>query len=172
MFCPKCAAQNIDGASFCRACGANISLVPQALTGQLPTAEQRQWSDYSSRRRRNREPSIEEAIRSIIMGVAFTIVSILVSRYAPGGSVWWFWLLIPAFGCFAKGFSELARVRMAKGSPQNAQPHLNSVRPPDLPAPRTGELMTPVPSVTESTTRHLSEAHTQHRDSNQQQRPS
>ena len=38
MFCPKCASQNIDGASFCRVCGANISLVPQALSGQLPVA--------------------------------------------------------------------------------------------------------------------------------------
>ena len=35
MFCPKCATQNLDGASFCRTCGANISLVPQALTGQM-----------------------------------------------------------------------------------------------------------------------------------------
>ncbi|MGH9956462.1 MAG: zinc-ribbon domain-containing protein, partial [Pyrinomonadaceae bacterium] len=33
MFCPKCAAQNLDGASYCRVCGANISLVPQAITG-------------------------------------------------------------------------------------------------------------------------------------------
>jgi len=131
MFCPKCAAQNIDGASFCRACGANISLVPQALTGQLPTAEQRQWSDYSSRRRRNREPSIEEAIRSIIMGVAFTIVSILVSRYAPGGSVWWFWLLIPAFGSLGSGIAQYIHLKKMEKSqhlqyggtmPQNSMP--------------------------------------------------
>ena len=38
MFCPKCAAQNLDGASFCRVCGANVSLIPQALSGQLPEA--------------------------------------------------------------------------------------------------------------------------------------
>ena len=36
MFCPKCATQNLDGASFCRSCGANISLIPQALAGQVP----------------------------------------------------------------------------------------------------------------------------------------
>lgn len=34
-YCPKCASQNADDAKFCRACGANISLVPQALSGQL-----------------------------------------------------------------------------------------------------------------------------------------
>ena len=89
MFCPKCATQNVDGASFCRSCGANIGLIPQALTGQLPKADEPQWPDrfdrYSRRRRRYREPSIEEAIRNITMGVAFTIISILVGKYAPAG---------------------------------------------------------------------------------------
>ena len=157
MFCPKCATQNLDGASFCRSCGANISLIPQALDGLLPGNDQLQRSDRSSRRRkRQREPSIEDAIRSITMGVAFTVISLLVSRYAPGGSVWWFWMLIPAFGCFARGISELVRIKMARSeSPTYAQPKLNTVRPPDLPAPKTGELMSPVPSVTEGTTRHL-----------------
>jgi hypothetical protein len=156
MFCPKCATQNIDGASFCRSCGANISLIPQALNGLLPGNDQ-QRPTRSSRRKRHREPRIEEAIRSITMGVAFTVISLLVGKYAPGGSVWWFWMLIPAFGCFARGFSELARLRMARSeaSPISPQPKLNSVRQPDLPAPRTGELMTPAPSVTEGTTRHL-----------------
>ncbi len=36
MYCPKCGTNNIDNASFCRACGTNLSLVPQALTGHLP----------------------------------------------------------------------------------------------------------------------------------------
>lgn len=156
MFCPKCATQNVDGASYCRACGANISLVPQALTGKLPAAEQPQWPDRYSRRKRRGEPRIEEAIRGIVMGIAFAVVSLLVAKYAPGGSVWWFWLLIPSAGCFAKGFAELARVRMAKTESQTyAQPRLNTVSPESLPAPKTGELMTPVPSVTEGTTRHL-----------------
>jgi hypothetical protein len=162
MFCPKCATQNVEGASFCRSCGANISLIPQALTGQLPQPEQPpQWlpdryDRYTRRGRRNREPSIEEAIRNITMGVAFTIVSLLVARFAPAGAVWWFWMLIPAFGCFGKGFAELARIKSAKNQPPDPmQPHLNTVRLPDLPAPKTGELPTPVPSITEGTTRHL-----------------
>jgi hypothetical protein len=161
MFCPKCATQNVDGASFCRSCGANVSLIPQALTGQLPKADadQPQWPDrydrYSRRRRRKCEPSIEEGIRSITMGVAFTVVSLLVATFAPAGRIWWFWLLIPAFGCFARGFAELARFRMAKNQPASEQPQLNTVRQPDLRAPNTGELRPPVPSVTEGTTRHL-----------------
>jgi len=156
MFCPKCATQNVDGASFCRSCGANISLIPQALNGQLPSDDQSGWMDRYSRKRRGNEASIEEAIRGITMGVAFAIVALLVARYAPSGGVWWFWLLIPSAGCFAKGFAQLARVRMAKSQPTtSAQPQLNTMRQPDLPASKTGELMPPVPSVTEGTTRHL-----------------
>jgi hypothetical protein len=176
MFCPKCATQNVDGASFCRSCGANISLIPQALNGQLPGNDQPQWPDRSSRRGRKRhhEPSIEEAVRTITMGVAFTIISLLVGRYAPGGSVWWFWMLIPAFGCFSKGFAELARLRKAKSqSPTYAQPQLNTVRQPDLPAPKTGELRPSVPSVTEGTTRHLgAEPNTRRYEYSDVQKPS
>ncbi|MGI9105935.1 MAG: zinc-ribbon domain-containing protein, partial [Pyrinomonadaceae bacterium] len=36
MYCPKCGTQNVDDASFCRGCGANVSLIPQALDGRLP----------------------------------------------------------------------------------------------------------------------------------------
>ena len=166
MFCPKCGAKNADGASYCRSCGANISLVPQALTGQLPVTDPDRW-DKHSRKRRHREPSVDEAIRTITMGVAFIVVSILVGKYAPGGSVWWFWLLFPAFGCFAKGFGEIGRLRMAqKQSRDSGQPHLNTVRQQDLPAPKTGDLRPPAPSVTEGTTRHLgAEARSRHLDS-------
>lgn len=172
MFCPKCATQNIDGASFCRACGANISLVPQALSGQLPTPRVEDFADRL--RKRRREPSIEEAIRSIMMGIAFAVISILVSKYGPGGSVWWYWLLIPAAASFARGFSTLARLRLAKDNNSTFAPaQMNVARPTELPAQKTGELMPPVPSVTEGTTRHLNqEPPTRHFDSLHSRKPS
>ena len=155
MFCPKCATQNIDGASYCRACGANISLVGQALSGQLPVPPA-PGDDRFSRRKRRRQPSVEEAIRSLMMGVAFVVVAFLAAEYAPAGKIWWFWLLIPAAGSLGRGITELLRLKNAR-QPQQiiSQPQINTVRPADLPAPRTGELMPPVPSVTEGTTRHL-----------------
>lgn len=155
MFCPKCAMKNIEGAHFCRSCGANISLVPQALTGQLPTAES-PAEDYVRRRRRGRGPSSDYAIRSVMTGVMFAVMAVMISRFAPGGSRWWFWLLIPAVMMFARGFSEFARIGRRKSETvKTPQPMVNAVRTPEMPVPRTGELMTPVPSVTEGTTRHL-----------------
>jgi len=167
MFCPKCATQNVDGASYCRVCGANISLVPQALTGELPAASNEYLDRAMRRRRRRREPNIEEAIRSLIMGVAFVVVSLLCATYAPAGRIWWFWLLIPAAASFGKGLSELARLRMKKPEPGTfTGTQINTVRPNELPVPRTGELRPPVSSVTENTTRHLgAEAETRHPDS-------
>lgn len=155
MFCPNCATKNIEGAHFCRSCGANISLVPQALTGQLPEAKPPE-DDYYVRRRRRRRASMDYAVRSLTMGIAFAVMAVLTSKFAPGSGRWWFWLLVPAMIMFARGFSELARVRSSRiESQQPPQPMVNAVRTPEMPVPRTGELMTPVPSVTEGTTRHL-----------------
>jgi len=163
MFCPKCATQNVDGASFCRSCGANISLIPHALSGQLPTAKadddrDRDWRDDLRKRRRNRPPSIDAGIRNLVGGIAFIVVSILVAMYSPGGWTWWYWLLIPASTFIGRGISELVRAKQAGavGAAQQSPPQLQAPNPIQIPSPRnTSALMPPVPSVTEGTTRHL-----------------
>jgi hypothetical protein len=175
MFCPKCATQNVDGASFCRSCGANISLVPQALTGQLPTAPANDDLGRGSRRKRRREPTLDDGIRHLMMGLAFVIVSILIGKYSPGGWTWWYWMLIPAFTFLGKGISDLIRVKQNKstGFAMGQSQLPTGTRLESLPAARTGELMPPVPSVTEGTTRHLgAEAPTRHFDSMEGQKPS
>lgn len=176
MFCPKCATQNVEGASFCRSCGANVSLVPQALTGQLPAAQPNEYLErWSSRRKRKREPSLDDGIRHLMMGLAFVIVSILIGRYSPGGWTWWYWMLIPAFTFLGRGISDLIRVKQGKAAGLAVgQPQLpTGTRPEILPAHQTSELMSPVPSVTEGTTRHLgAEAPTKHFDSWENQKPS
>lgn len=171
MFCPKCATQNVEGASYCRACGANVSLIPQALTGQLPEAQPEDTGGRGLRHRnRNKPPTLEEGIKSLSMAVAFFVVSALVSKYAPGGGVWWFWMLIPAFTFLGKGISEIVRAKQldkTAAAKQISHPEIASVnRMRELPPLNTNELMPPVPSVTEGTTRHLgAEAPTRHFDS-------
>jgi hypothetical protein len=166
MFCPKCATQNVDGASFCRSCGANVSLIPQAMSGELrPPPEKDDDTSGGTRRKRRSAPTLDAGIRQIAMGLAFAVVSIMIFRFSPGGFAWWYWMLIPAFMFVGKGISDIVHVRQAKAqAPMFAQPQMSAgTRPQSLPVARTGELMTPVPSVTEGTTRHLgAEAPTKH----------
>jgi hypothetical protein len=151
MFCPKCATQNLDGASFCRSCGANISLVPQALTGQLAnTSEEKALTDNDAcvmtGGRRRRELTLDVAFKNMFIGVAFLLISIALSRSIGAG--WWFWMLIPAFGLMGTGVAQYIRVREQQNRPTPALP-----RPP---VRSTEQLMSPPASVTEGTTRHLS----------------
>ena len=121
MFCPKCATQHVDGASFCRSCGANISLIPQALSGQLQTAPVNDRYDRVNDRidrafkhKRRREPSLDEGIRHLMMGLAFIVISVLVGKYSPGGWTWWYWMLIPASTFLGRGISDIVRARQIK----------------------------------------------------------
>jgi hypothetical protein len=160
MFCPKCATQNLDGASFCRTCGANISLVPQALTGQLATPPSADLG--GGRRRRNREPTLDQGLKHVFMGMAFLIISIALSRSGMGNG-WWFWLLLPAFSLMGTGIAQCIRAREREKHTSLYAPPVNPSFP-DRPR-NTDQLMAPVPSVTEGTTRHLGvEAQTRHLD--------
>ncbi|HSL54897.1 MAG TPA: zinc ribbon domain-containing protein [Pyrinomonadaceae bacterium] len=162
MFCPKCATQNLDGASFCRSCGANISLVPQALTGQLaPPQPPMIEAEGGCRTRRGRELTLEQPFKNFFLGIAFIIISIVLSRTIGQG--WWFWLLIPAFMMMATGLAQFIRLQEhAKRASLGAPPVGRSFAEPPA---RTSELRAPVTSVTEGTTRHLGvEAPTRHLD--------
>jgi len=170
MFCPKCAAQNIDGASFCRVCGANISLVPQALSGKALSQPDSRELRRSRRKRGSRDASIESALKNVFIGIAWLVIALALS-WTGRGAWWWFWLLIPAFGSLGKGVAELIRYREEKKEPAPllgySPPSLGPQQSvPPLPVRRTGELVTPPASVTEGTTRHLgAEAPTRHLDS-------
>jgi hypothetical protein len=179
MFCPKCAAQNIEGASFCRVCGANIGLVPQALTGKLPEPRTlRNQRGRGRRRDRQQEPaSFERGIINVFGGLGFIVAALFIMWKFPGGVFWGWALFFPGFGALGKGIAMIAAAQREQQSAlppaQNSEPFLtNQVRnvtQPFIPPPpgrNTGELLPQPPSVTEGTTRHLgAEAPTRHLDS-------
>jgi zinc-ribbon domain len=179
MFCPKCATQNVDGASYCRVCGANISLVPQALTGQLPEAQPADYPQYDGkgRRKRNRDdgpPSLEKGIVNLFMGIGFILAALAVIFRMPGGFAWGWCFFIPAGTMLGKGVASIVAAQKKTDSLRSAPgvyvaPAMQSARQPVFADPRrrnTGEMAPPPPSVTEGTTRHLgAEAPTKHLDS-------
>ena len=170
MFCPKCATQNPDGGSFCRSCGANISLIPQALNGQLQEAPVDESCFERKARRLSKGLSLDQSFRNVFMGIAFLIVAIALSRTIGAG--WWFWMLLPAFSLMGTGIAQFIRLKEQEkrgmmGMPQSVRAFQD--RAPvqrDLASSRTEELRAPVASVTEGTTRHLGvEAPTRHFES-------
>src|SRR6266550_2439689 len=169
MFCPKCATQNLEGASYCRSCGANIKLIPQALSGQLPQAQSDEVDFGRRGRKRRHESTMDSAFRKAFMGIAFLLVSIALS-FSPMGRGWWFWMLIPAFSMMGSGVAQYVRVkeqerRALRGANLNQSAMPAAPRAEVFAARSTGELMATPPSVTEGTTRHLgAEAPTKHLD--------
>jgi zinc-ribbon domain len=167
MFCPKCATKNLEGASFCRTCGANISLVSQALTGQMtqPSSEKEEVDEGGfctpGRRRGGRELTLDQPFKKIFMGFAFLIIAFALSRSGQG---WWFWMLLPAFSLMGTGLAQYIRFRESQKRASLMPPSMNNRAFPNQPQ-NPEELRAPVASVTEGTTRHLGiEAPTRHLD--------
>lgn len=148
MYCPSCAAVNNDDAKFCRGCGANLSLVPQALTGQLPDAAS---ARSHQRGKHGKGPTIGDGIQKSFIGVAFLLIA-LILRFSGGGRGWWFWMLIPSFALLGTGIAEIVNARLSAGATPAAMPP--APRPAEMPPHTTGPIVPP-PSVTEGTTRHL-----------------
>jgi len=160
----------MDNARFCRGCGADLSLVSQALTGKLPQAEGQNVIDVQvgkrgKRHRENKEPRLDKGIQSFIMGLAFILAAFGAFYYAPAGHIWWFWLFIPAFSMIGGGVAEMVRWKLHLDQ-QNANRQLTQQQPAVMPQPNPGgvlpprstsEIYTP-PSITENTTRHLDAA--------------
>ncbi len=172
MYCPNCAAP-IEGVKFCRSCGANVSLVPQALSGELPVVSDEEHGGRRRKRKGEKPPTIEKAATTFFTGIGFILASLMVMRHFPGGVSWGWSLLIPGFVCIGEGVGQYLRLkeeqRQQQFQPQSQQPQFQApysppaaVEPnlqpkthtPEISAPTTSEL-TPPKSITEHTTKNL-----------------
>lgn len=171
MYCPKCGSENRDDNSkFCRICGADISLVPKAMSGNLPEAESRRRGRHARKREKGGHANLSEGITNLFTGVGFLFVAFALARFVVWAGSWWFWMLIPAFGLIGKGIAEIVAAKQemanreieAQSRASTDQIISQDTRPvmppqsdrPQMRAPNTGDLEPP-PSVTENTTRQL-----------------
>lgn len=171
MFCPRCAAHNIEDARYCRVCGADISLLPQMLSGEiaatLTAADEASVEEKDGRRKTKKKskekeketPRLEKAYENFGTALAFLIISVMVAIYMPGGRFWWFWLLIPTGACIGEGVGQLIRIKREKALGGGREVLLPRAPSPaqvkNLPPLNTSEIVMPPPSITEGTTRHL-----------------
>lgn len=155
MYCPQCAAQNIEGAKFCRACGADLRLVSQALKGSLPSNSRHAWPDEVERVREEqrleeieraaelereeklRPPArIDQGIRDIFKGIGF-LCAFIIGMVAFRGAFWWtIWFVIPAFKNIGEGIGEIIRARQAQARLTMA--HAPLLEPASPAPPRAG----------------------------------
>jgi hypothetical protein len=166
MYCPNCSAP-IDGVKFCRSCGVNVSLVPQAMTGRLPAqpddaADQIVVGGIIGRKhnKHKKPPSLAKGIQEIFAGLGFIFVALAVNFWGPAGHLWWYWMLIPAFSTLGSGVAEIVRAKQAEQATRYNMP----VTPPpsapraiEMPATTTSKLAPP-PSIVEDTTRRFDPA--------------
>jgi zinc-ribbon domain len=165
VYCPRCATENLDDAKFCRACGLDIHLVPQALTGLLPDAAATDAVEKQGKKEKKEKDGrlLEKGLENVFVGVAFLVIFLAGLFYFRGAFMIWIWFIIPSLACVGEGLGQLIRWRReqrhlaelfrAHGA---ADPYpLPSARAAELPAPDTAEMADSPFSVTEATTRHL-----------------
>jgi len=147
MYCPQCGTNNLTGGQFCRSCGANLSLVPKALSGELAQGSRA----GAEANKKKSAASHGYGVRKIFAGLGFIVVALILMGSKAG---WGIWLLIPGFIALGKG---IAATIEAKYGQRPSSPTAT------LPPPPARSEMRPqedfdnlrVGSVTEGTTRKL-----------------
>ena len=147
--------------------------VASALSGDLQRAIPKTYIDRKGRIRSNDPDQIfSSAIRNLIMGFGFLVISaVLAITNVAGGHTWWWAMLFPAFSMIASGVSQMARVKrlekQSNATPirQNSLPQsqVNTALPPiqtefikqQGSIYETGDLIERPPSVIENTTKLL-----------------
>lgn len=157
FYCAKCGNPNERDLNFCRQCGAHLHN-DLSIKNSAALAAQIDCKDPDELTGRG--------IGNVIVGDGFFMVALILSvtQSAVGGSFWLI-LLIPAFFFFGKGFADILHARQVKQ--RIKQKELKAAAPTAAELPPSvsfvsqfkkhisGEL-SPIPSVTERTTRDLS----------------
>ncbi len=161
MYCPRCAVQNLDDAKFCRACGADIRLVSQALLGNL---DENKLAPHSKKEKRLKPASVDEGLKNIFQGLGLLTI-FLIGIFVFRGAFWvTIWFIIPALSSFGEGIGQLIRARqeqqlmsppMSVGENFRPAPLAPASDFKQLSSPDTAEMTGAPASVTEATTRHL-----------------
>ena len=98
MYCPRCGVQASQSETkFCRACGADLTLVSQAMAGQISWRTHlltRLDSFFLSKREYKDRESAREGGWNLFLGASLLAISIWSLVTAEGGPVFWIVLLL------------------------------------------------------------------------------
>lgn len=165
MYCPRCAAQNLDDAKFCRACGTNLETVALALADQYHPApkgfEEEQAKDSWLEKRSEGTGAITKGVgllgASLLIGLALG----LFSNQADWIIIWVGlagWMACWGFISLTNGIHALMESRFMARQLKQAREPLAQASVDEakslMDAPATNKLSLP-PSITEHTTELL-----------------
>lgn len=173
MYCPKCGVRNVEDAKYCRSCGADIGLVPQALSGTLPEGASGAFALESGaskgrkgRKKAKEPPTREKGLETVFTGIALMVIFLLGFFYFTAGFLIWVWFIIPGLASIGQGIGQIIRATREPRALTHAPFGMDELAP-HGPAhrgelqPRETSEINPQPlSVTEGTTRHLDAAGT------------
>ena len=160
MYCPRCAAQNLDDAKFCRGCGTSLETVALALSGQYqPAANSGEFpKDWLA----VRHEGVQRLIRGIGLLGAALLIGVALGLFSDTNDWIIIWLVfvgwMAAWGVISlvSGIGSMAEARFLLKRMEQSQSHYLSGRSKEF---TTAELPTAQPgmplSVTEHTTRAL-----------------
>jgi len=165
LYCPRCGVQASQSDSkFCRACGADLTLVSQAMAGQISWRTHlltRFDNFFLSKREYEDRESAREGGWNLFLGAFLLAISIWSLITAEGGPVFWIVLLLFSLVSLKIGIgnARLYRRYLQGNSPPEIKPRKNdltllkieeSQRGPDKLLKQTKPAVQP--SVTEKTT--------------------
>lgn len=170
MFCPRCAAQNLDDAKFCRVCGTNLETVALAMADKSHPAKMEsesardpfeRWLEARKKGVNRIATGIGLVVSSVLIGLALWLFSskpdwIIVWTVLAG---WMTCLGVVSMVSGMAGLMDSRFLRRQLGSPSGAvTPPVQSLPAGDR-AMMNDALTTPVlrpqSSVTENTTTRL-----------------
>jgi hypothetical protein len=174
MFCPNCGGHQSGGKKFCTACGQNLTLVSQALTGRSAGVQE---PVRSGSLEHDRQRDLAKGVKLTIIGGAFLALQfftfIFSLPFRNSGSSFGFLSFI-ALVLMAVGVSKLVSARPVTvrdpsqyrpvsptGFPSAPTPRVLEEPRLEVNAPATSSLddaRQPGPSVTEEETQHLPES--------------
>lgn len=160
MYCPRCAAQNLDDAKFCRGCGTSLETVALALSGQYqPAANSGEFSkDWLA----VRHEGVQKLIRGIGLLGAALLIGVALGLFSDTNDWIIIWLVfvgwMAAWGVISlvSGIGSMAEAKFLQKRTEQSQEHYLGGRSKEF---VTAELPPAQPgmplSVTEHTTRAL-----------------
>ena len=109
MYCPGCSTKSADGAKFCKACGMNLTVITQALSGAVSVQDPARDREYKRTRRQ-----ISDGINGVALGGAILVAAVIAYTLIPYAPFAYSITLILALVGLIKLFRNVGNILDAK----------------------------------------------------------